>query len=169
MRTTDLELSSLPEPNLVLKTDLLESKRKCCCVHISSWLHLLFIYFYLIYYFLKNINWKFKRLFSRLHQNILGQNSDVRCLCSSADHLVFSDSVTIPLGSLAHQALWGVNQGQPGLDQFHPEEKEEASLATKLGEAELGYWSVQDRRHWHYLAPFPASFPALVLISCFRI
>ena len=34
MRTTDLEPSSLPEPNLVLKTDLLESKRKCCCVHI---------------------------------------------------------------------------------------------------------------------------------------
>lgn len=56
-------------------------------------------------------------------------------------------SVAIPTGSLAHLTLWGVNQGQPALDQFHPEEKEAASLATELGEAELGYWSVQDRRH----------------------
>ena len=35
MRTTDLEPASFPEPNLVLKTDLSESKRKCCCVHFS--------------------------------------------------------------------------------------------------------------------------------------
>ena len=100
-------------------------------------------YISFIYFF----NRKFKPLFSWLHQNILGQNGDVRYLCSPADHLVFSDSVAIPAGSPAHQTLLGENHRQRALNQFHPEEKEAASLDTRLGEDELGYYSVQDRRH----------------------
>lgn len=63
-----LELPSFPEPNLVLKTDPIGVEEEV----------LLFPQFLLITFFL---NGKFKHLFSRLHQSILGQSYDFRvCL-----------------------------------------------------------------------------------------
>ena len=153
--TFGLEPSSHPQPNLVLKTSFGVKEELLLFPHFllitCGFLSFLSFFF----------NCKFKRLFSRLHPNILGRNGDVRCLFSPRPPSVLTLCLSWHFlqGLWSTRLCWGLNRGQRWTS-FNPRRRRQRRWPPVWEQLSWGTGVSRIGRHFHSRAPFPASVPS---------